>query len=395
MVYQENALLREELEIKDERFQRISPHRRPHYSPTQRLRILNLRAARRWSMAQTAQAFQVSILTIINWMRRLDEEGENALLQIQNPVNRFPDFVRMIVRHLKSFFPGLGKEKVAQVLARAGLHLGLTTVERMLQEKPTIGPGIELSPHDGSEPQAIRVVTARYPGHVYHLDLTTVPTSAGFWTAWWPFTLPQAWPFAWWIAVVIDHFSRRVMGFAVFKGKPDSHEVRSFMSRAFHKTGKVPKHIILDRDKIFDCHGFKEWCRERKIYPRFGAVGKHGSIAIIERFFRSLKSDGTRKSKIPLRLNAMRQEIASYIGWYNQHRPHSGLQGRTPDEVYEGKRPANRNPRYEPRSRWPRGSPCAAPQTKIKGKTGTKLVLEIGFYEGRKHLPVIELKRVA
>ena len=30
-----------------------------------------------------------------------------------------------------------------------------------------------------------------------------------------PFALPQCWPFSWWLAVVMDHYSRRVMGFAV------------------------------------------------------------------------------------------------------------------------------------------------------------------------------------
>ena len=58
-------------------------------------------------------------------------------------------------------------------------------------------------------------------------------------------------------------------------------------------------------------------------------------------------------------------------------------------------KPTNAMPRFEPRSRWPRGSPCVAPQAKVQGKNGSKLVLVIGFYEGRKHLPVIELKRAA
>ena len=35
--YQEIALLRQEMQIKDERFRRVSPHRRPYYTPTQRL----------------------------------------------------------------------------------------------------------------------------------------------------------------------------------------------------------------------------------------------------------------------------------------------------------------------------------------------------------------------
>ncbi|MBU0753987.1 MAG: DDE-type integrase/transposase/recombinase [Planctomycetes bacterium] len=231
--------------------------------------------------------------------------------------------------------------------------------------------------------------------HVYHLDLTTVPTSAGFWASWWPFTLLQAWPFCWWVAVVIDHFSRKVMGFAIFKRKPTSQEVRSFLDRVFSRSGKTPRHLIIDKDGIFFYSVFKRWCKRMKIRPRFGAVGKNGSIAIIERFFRSMKSEGTRRILVPFRMDALRQEIVCYIGWYNQHRPHSGLQGRTPDEVYKGKLPANQQPRFEPRHRWPRGSPCASPQTKIKGKTGVKMELVIGHYKGRKHLPVIELKRVA
>ena len=46
MACQENALLREEADIKDERFHRIAPLRRPHHSLIQRLRILKLKAAR-------------------------------------------------------------------------------------------------------------------------------------------------------------------------------------------------------------------------------------------------------------------------------------------------------------------------------------------------------------
>ena len=45
---QEIALLREEMRIKDARLARIDPHRRPHYPPTERMAILELRAARGW-----------------------------------------------------------------------------------------------------------------------------------------------------------------------------------------------------------------------------------------------------------------------------------------------------------------------------------------------------------
>ena len=53
----EIALLKEELSIKDARWIRVSPRRRPYYGPTQRMRILRLKAARGWSTSETGQAF--------------------------------------------------------------------------------------------------------------------------------------------------------------------------------------------------------------------------------------------------------------------------------------------------------------------------------------------------
>lgn len=101
---QDNALLREEMRIKDVRMAR-------------------------------------------SWMGRVDEEGPAALVQLPVPVNKFPDFVWYMVQRLKALCPTLGKVKIAQTLARAGLHLGATTVGRMLKEKPQ-----HATPAAGPEP---------------------------------------------------------------------------------------------------------------------------------------------------------------------------------------------------------------------------------------------------
>lgn len=140
------------------------------------------------------------------------------------PVNRFPDFVRYTVQRLKILCPAMGRVKMAQTLARAGLHLGSTTVRGMLQEKPCPEPTRQDTEMHGSG----RVVTAKRPNHVWHVDLTTVPIG-GFWTSWLPFSLPQRWPFCWWVAVAVDHYSRRVMGRAAFDRQPTSEAVRHFL----------------------------------------------------------------------------------------------------------------------------------------------------------------------
>ena len=131
----EIALLREELSIKDGRWERSRSRRRPHYTPTQRMRLLQLRAARGWNLEKTARVFLLDLQTLQSWMARLDEHGERQLIRTAEPVNRYPDFVRNLVRELKRLFPAMGYERIAQVLARVGLFLAATTIRRIVREK--------------------------------------------------------------------------------------------------------------------------------------------------------------------------------------------------------------------------------------------------------------------
>jgi putative transposase len=386
----EIALLKEELAIKDARWDRVPPRRRPHFTPIHRMRILQVKAARGWSYEQAADAFMIDEQTLRSWLRRVDEEGEGALIQIPEPVNKFPDFVRYLVKQLKVLLPTMGKARIAQVLARAGLHLGVTTVGRMMRDTEPI-------PDEAATLDVVetRVVTAKCPGDVWHVDLTTVPTGTGFWVPWVPFALPQSWPFCWWVAVVIDHFSRAVVGFAVFRDRPTSGDIQRFLDRAIRNAGCAPRYIISDKGRQFWCDSFERWCRRKAIGPRFGAVGKQGSIAVVERFIRSMKTECTRHVLIPLQRSAMRCEIGAYVMWYNEHRPSQALGGQTPGEIYANLRPANSKPRFEPRRRWPTGGACASPQTVIRGERGRKLSLVVGYVEGRRHLPIVELRKAA
>lgn len=242
----EIALRREEIRIKDARMAKIPAKNRPFYPPLERMGILELRAARAWSLAQTARVFLLDPETVSMWIERIDEQGEKALVRVPEPLNKFPDFVRHVVGRLKVLCPTMGKKRIAQVLARAGLQLSATTVGRMLTAPVPKRPApVEDGDKVGCEPVG-RVETARHPNHVWHIDLTLVPITSGRWIPWFPFSLPQVWPFVWHVAVVIDHFSRAVMGFAVFSKEPTSVEIRSFLGRVIRKAGRVPKHLISD-----------------------------------------------------------------------------------------------------------------------------------------------------
>src|SRR5207247_7113818 len=136
------------------------------------------------------------------------------------------------------------------------------------------------------------------------------PTALGFWTSWLPFASPQVWPFCWWVAPVVDHFSRRLMGFAVFRTMPSSVVVRRFLEPAFRSVGDTPAHLVSDQGTQFTEKGFRRWCRHWRIQHRFGALGKYGSLAVIERSMRTLKSECTRRLLlVPYRLVDFEREL--------------------------------------------------------------------------------------
>ena len=176
------------------------------------------------------------------------------------------------------------------------------------------------------------------------------------------------------------------MGTAVYGQTPSAEQVQRFLERSIRRGRVKPRYFVTDKGTQFACRSFKDWCKRRDIRPRYGAIGQPASIAIVERFIRSMKVEGVRCLLVPLSLVAMRREIEIYVNWYNAHRPHSALAGKTPREVFVGR--SRRPKRLEPRSRWPRG-----PGRRSRGCDRFRLSIE--YSEGRRHLPVIELRRAA
>jgi len=173
-----------------------------------------------------------------------------------------------------------------------------------------------------------------------------------------------------------------------------SAAVRGFLERLFRSD--QPQHLVSDQGSQFTAREFKRWCHRRGTRQRFGAIGKYGSLAVIERCIRTIKNECSRRLiLVPYRFTIMRQELTLYVSWYNRHRPHSRLGAATPDEVYHHRRFASRVPRFEPRPRWPRRSVCASPQALIRGQPGVAFHLAVRFHGGRRHLPTITLMRAA
>jgi len=399
----EVALLREELRIKDARLSRITPANRPHYPPTERLAILALKAARGWNNSQTGRAFLLTDVTIASWQKRIDESGFDALVKLPEPINRFPDFVRHVVRQLKCVCPIMGKARIAQMLARAGLQLSPSTVRRFLRQPLGSKPPLSDATRDVAEQDGVtksnaatskpaRTIVARYPHHVWHLDFTIVPTHFGFWVPWFPFACVQCWPFAYCVAVLVDHFSRKAIASAVFKDWPSCGDTTDWLDVIIQSIGHKPKCIITDQGPQFG-EDYEDWCNVRGIKARFGAVGQHGSIAVVERFILSLKNECTRRIVVPLRIGEFRLELANYFRWYNDARPHQSLGGRTPNEVCRGISSARDGPKLETRPGMMK--PRRRRKRRQEVVATSDLALVVNYVEHGRHLPIVSLKRAA
>jgi transposase InsO family protein len=164
----------------------------------------------------------------------------------------------------------MGKKRIAQLLARAGLHLSVSTVRRMLKrapvkppERPEPAPSSEAPPEPVPETEKPSpTVTAKYPHHVWNVDFTTISTAAGYWAPWFPFALMLLWPFSWHLALVVDHFSRKIVGCGVFRKEATAEELCALLTQTVERSGRAPKYIVSDQGTQFQSE-YRAWCKAR------------------------------------------------------------------------------------------------------------------------------------
>jgi transposase InsO family protein len=326
------ALLRETADILVTRWDKLPERQRPHYSPQARFRILRLRTLLALSADETARTFRVSSGTILRWEHEAqaapDRPTVGSLLKPTPPVRRFADVVRHVVQTLTlAGFPG--DASVAAFLARAGWRISRRTVQRVRREKP-VAP--EAPTPEGSS----RAVRARYPNHVWMIDLTEIPGLLRL--------------FSFKLAVVFDVFSRVPLAARVFLSEPSAAGIARLFVRAALRFG-APRHSVSDQGPQFISETFRRTLAHHGVRHRYGAVGQTGSIALIERFFLTLKTITRLSTRPPLLRFDLERRLELFFAYYRCLRPHQGVGGSTPAEVFLGLSPAYRDAVPPPRGR--------------------------------------------
>jgi transposase InsO family protein len=286
------------------------------------------------SAHEAARTFRVSSGTILRWEREAqaapDRPTVGSLLKPTPPVRRFADVVRHVVHTLiLADFPG--DASVAAFLTRAGWRLSRRSIQRIRREKPVARPPSPPLPATRS-----RGVRARYPHHVWMLDITEIPGLLRL--------------FSFKLAVVFDVFSRLPLAARVFLSEPNATGIARFFVSAAHRFGP-PRHSISDRGPQFTSQTFRRTLARYGVRHRYGAVGQTGSIALIERFFLTLKMIRTLGGRPPLPRSDLERRLALFFAYYGCLRPHQGLGGSTPAEAFLGLSPAHLDAVPPPRGR--------------------------------------------
>jgi transposase InsO family protein len=166
-----------------------------------------------------------------------------------------------------------------------------------------------------------REIVARYPNHVWSADRTRV----------WRWRIYPTW-----VLVAIDHFSRKVVACCPLEGS-NAGWVVGAMEEAFAQHG-APRHLISDQEGVFITDAFRELLIPWDVRQRFGAVGKHGAIAVTERVIRTLKYEWLTRVPVIRGLDHLEALLADFACYYNSWRPHSTLKGAVPGLIHAGQR---------------------------------------------------------
>ncbi len=126
------------------------------------------------------------------------------------------------------------------------------------------------------------------------------------------------------IAVVFDVFSRLPLAFGVWPTEPSALGLVKLLERSM-VFGK-PKVLITDQGSVFTSDLLRAAVRTLGIEHRFGALYQHGSIARLERFWRSLRSLLYHHALFRrLVVRDLERDVQLALVHYSFFRPHSGL----------------------------------------------------------------------
>jgi putative transposase len=217
-------------------------------------------------------------------------------------------------------YPFAGSRMLRGLLAAEGSKIGRRHVKTLMRRM-----GIEAlyrrprttKPEPGHKiyPYLLGGIEITRPNQVWAMDITYIPMARGFV----------------YLAVVLDWFSRRVLSWRVSITMEAAFCVET-LEEALAKHGK-PEIFNTDQGSQFTGAAFTGVLNQNGIAISMDGKGAWRDNVFVERLWRTVKYE-----EVYLRaydsVSEARTSIGGYLDFYNRRRPHSSLDGVTPDQAY-------------------------------------------------------------
>lgn len=198
----------------------------------------------------------------------------------------------------------IGRKRVATLMRRIGIE---ALYRRRNTSKRNVAHRIY--------PYLLRNVAIERPNHVWAMDITYLPMKRGFV----------------YLAAVLDWATRRILSWRVSNSMTADFCVEA-LEEAIVRHGP-PEIMNTDQGSQFTSADFITTLEANQIAISMDGKGCWRDNVFVERLWKSIKYE-----EVYLRaydtVSEAKASLGRYIAFYNARRPHSSLDGRTPDHVY-------------------------------------------------------------
>ena len=215
--------------------------------------------------------------------------------------------------------PFYGSPKMTLFLHKIGYKVNHKRVERLMRVMglKSIAPGPHTSKPKSSHykfPYLLRDIRITRPNQAWCTDITYIPLRYGYM----------------YLVAVMDWHSRYVLSWEL-SNTMDVEFCISALDAAFEKCN--PEIFNTDQGSQFTSHSFINRLMEHKIKISMDGKGRAIDNVFIERLWRSLKYENIYPN-IYETVNELYDGLDKYFTWYNMERFHSGLENKTPYDIF-------------------------------------------------------------
>jgi putative transposase len=141
-----------------------------------------------------------------------------------------------------------------------------------------------------------------------------------------------------WVLVVMDQYSRRIIGFGVHAGTVDGAALCCMFNHAIAGQRDMPKYLGSDHDSLFLFERWRANLRILDVTEIETVPYVPLSHPFVERLIGSVRREYLDRILFWTRTD-LENKLLDFRNYFNNHRTHSALEGRTPDQDPSGRQP--------------------------------------------------------